>query len=794
MKARIVLAALLLAIGILVNPWSLGRLLSPDGYIGAIEVRHIIYAFEFGAVALAVLVLPKVPKVLRAASFLACLAAAWVGWREHSLWRGWTQPPVRPLDELCEWLTTGDDAYIGKGALEAAGERVRRLADGGHPSDLARARYEYADMLQRHGMVTEAIAELEAAEAAAVEHGFPAERLHLVRKALGVAYIRRGEQNHCVMQHNRQSCVFPITGEGVWPDTAASTSAIERFEQCLAYDAEDTEARWLLNLAYMTAGRYPDDVPGEYLLPLSLFESDVPVPRFVDVGADLGIDAFNLVGGVVFDDMDGDGFVDVVTSTFEPCSPLIYYHNEGDGTFADWSERSRLAEQTGGFNLYQADYDNDGRLDLFVVRGAWMRRYGRQRSSLLHQLPDGTFEDVTAELGLDDVADPNLAAAWADYDNDGRVDIYLGCEEVNGDWSGPSQLYRNREDGRFENVAKQAGVENNRNTKAPSWGDYDDDGDQDLFISNYKDPNRLYRNEGDGTFADVAPELGLDQDPPANMTFASWFWDVDNDGHLDLFVAGYGAPHVGYVAEDYMGLGPESELLRLHRNDGNGGFVEVTEEYGLGQVRKPMGANFGDVDNDGYLDMYLGTGAPPYAYLVPNVMLRNVEGKRFADVTVAAGVGHLQKGHAVAFADMDNDGDQDIYHQLGGFYADDAYSNAVYLNPGNDHHWLNLRLVGTTSNRAAIGARITVIANGPDGERRLHRVVGTGGSFGANSLQQEIGLGTADRVSSIEIWWPTTGERQVFLGLAADRFWEITEGDPEPRELDRPKIVLPVGG
>ena len=206
-----------------------------------------------------------------------------------------------------------------------------------------------------------------------------------------------------------------------------------------------------------------------------------------------------------------------------------------------------------------------------------------------------------------------------------------------------------------------------------------------------------------------------------------------------------------------------------------------------------MGANFGDIDNDGFLDMYLGTGAPAYSFLVPNVMYRSVGGERFADVTLSAGVGHLQKGHAVAFGDLDGDGDQDIYHQLGGFYADDGYSNVLYENPGNDHSWLTVRVVGTISNRAGFGARIRVRVDGPDGPRDLHRVVGVGGSFGGNTLQQEIGLGTATTVLELEVTWPASGLVQTFEGLAVNRFVEVVEGRGDPQVSERPIIPL-LGG
>jgi hypothetical protein len=201
---------------------------------------------------------------------------------------------------------------------------------------------------------------------------------------------------------------------------------------------------------------------------------------------------------------------------------------------------------------------------------------------------------------------------------------------------------------------------------------------------------------------------------------------------------------------------------------------------------QPMGANYGDLDNDGWLDMYLATGNPDYEALMPNVMFRNTGKLGFEDVTTAGGFGNLQKGHGVAFADFDNDGDQDVLNELGGFWQGDTFYDSLYENPGNTNHYLTLHLAGTKSNRLAYGARIHAVVRGPDGERSLHRAVGAVSSFGGSPARQEIGLGDATEIVSVEIWWPASGERQRFEGLAIDSFYEITEGNPVPRRVTPP--------
>jgi hypothetical protein len=447
-------------------------------------------------------------------------------------------------------------------------------------------------------------------------------------------------------------------------------------------------------------------------------------------------------------------------------------------------------------NLFQADFDNDGRLDLLVLRGAWLGAEGRLRNSQLRNDLGGAenrFVDVTALAGLAYPAYPTQAAAWADYDSDGDLDLFIGNEagvslymtagEAEDPY--PSQLFRNNGDGTFTDIARRAGVINRRFAKGAAWGDFDNDGDPDLYVSNFG-PNRLFRNQGDATFADVAEPLGVTE--PAGGSFATWFFDYDNDGWLDIFVADYSAP-MAAIAASHFGRPTTGGHPILYRNTGDG-FVDVSRRLGLEKPHLPMGANFGDLDKDGWLDFYLGTGVPNFDALMPNAMYRNNLGRQFEDVSYAGGFAHLQKGHGVAFGDLDNDGDEDLFHQLGGAFPYDAYGNALFANPGNGNHWLVLRLEGRQANRFGVGARITVELRESGSERVVHRVVGSGGSFGGSSLQQEIGLGRATAVERVIVDWPGDARRSVFEHPDPDRFYLAVEGESELRPLTPPRLQL----
>ena len=633
-----------------------------------------------------------------------------------------------------------------------------------------------AQLSAYEGELDQAIKYFQAAYEQAAARGDKTVLLELEEK-LGVAHLRLAEVENLVPSARAKACMFPMAG-GVRPKQPANWQvAIRHFLKFLEQKPEDLEVRWLLNLASMALGSYPDVVPKRYLIPLAPFESKEDVGRFVDVAPLVGADTFAAAGGAIVDDLDNDGLLDIVTSTMDPCVPIRYLHNSGRGTFTDRTAQAGLANQLGGLNMVQADYNNDGCVDILVLRGAWELP---MRNSLLRNNCDGTFSDVTRQSGLAAPATATQTAAWADIDLDGDLDLFVGNEFL------PSQLFLNQGDGTFLDIAPAAGVDRVIFTKAVVAGDYDNDGYPDFYVSNLFAENFLYHNNRDLTFTDMAKPLGV-QKPI--YSFPVWFFDYDNDGWLDLFVSSHYGSIVD-VIRSYLQLPVEVETLTLYRNTGSG-FENVTQSVGLQRVFKPMGINFGDLDNDGFLDFYLGTGGPSYGALVPNVLFRNHDGKYFVDVTAASGTGCLHKGHGAAFADIDNDGDEDIFVQMGGMVPGDRHASLLFRNPGHGNNWISLRLVGMKTNRAAIGARIKLAVETRDrGRRFIHRLVGSGGSFGASPLRQHIGLGKATRIETLEIWWPVSDMRQVFRNVGVNQFLEIKESEKTFAALERPSFPL----
>jgi hypothetical protein len=595
----------------------------------------------------------------------------------------------------------------------------------------------------------------------------------------GVTALRIGETDNCVLCRGESSCIFPLSPAAVHTKPEGSRLAIKHFTEYLHRFPDDLSVRWLLNLAHMTLGEHPAKVDPQHLLRFDRFaKTEYDIGRFRDVGHLAGVARFNQAGGAILEDFDNDGLLDLLVTTVDYTEPMAYYRNKGDGTFEDRTEAAGLMKQLGGLYCVQGDYNNDGLMDVFICRGAWIPY--PIRPTLLRNNGNGTFTDVTKEAGLDYPMN-SITAAWADYDNDGLLDLFVCSDKP------PNRLYRNKGDGTFEEVALRAGVRGNqRNCKGVAWIDYDNDGYPDLFLNYLGGSAELYHNNRDGSFTDVTRAMGIDG---PKIGFSCWAFDFDNDGWLDIFATSYDRS-LDDVVRGLLGQPHKRHTSKLYRNLGGKGFQDVTKESGLDGVYGTMGSNFADFDNDGYPDIYLATGDPELATLIPNRMFKNVAGKRFAEITASAGTGHLQKGHAVACGDWRRTGSVDLFVETGGAINADRYHNVLFQNPGQGNNWLTVKLIGKKTNRAAIGARLKCVGAG-DAPLTVHRHVSSGSSFGGNPLQQTLGLGKAGRVALLEVRWPTSGTTQVFRDVEVNQAIEITEFATTYRKLDWKPLPAP---
>ena len=692
--------------------------------------------------------------------------------------------PAIPPD-LVQWaldIHASENRFYGDlrmNELEAMGDDL-----GEDPNDIAANLIERGWNRLRVGRVDDAIVDLQQAVEVATTRA-PRWRAR-ARETLAITWVRRAELDNCVSDGTGAACLVPFSDEAVHARTEGMTNAAAILMDFLEED-DSTKLGpiWMLNVAHMALGDYPDAVDPRWRIDPSVLRPEREVEEWPNAMPALGFTAPTIAGSAAIDDFDGDGLLDLLKSSMEPEVGMQLLLSRGDGTFCDASEASGLSAVPGLLGFSTADYDNDGDLDIMAPRGAWMMKEGLIRLCLMRNDGEGRFVDVSEQAGLTTLYGPSQVSVWADFNLDGWLDVFVGRERVDpdiGPGDAPSSLYFNQRDGTFVDVAHDVGLRWLGFIKGAAAGDYDNDGDPDLYVSVLGGENRLFRNDIDAqTFVDAGQRQDIQR--PLE-SFAASFFDYDQDGNLDIYCSAYpntyaqegvlsdqyGRSAEGYIA-DLMGLPTSAEYAHVYHN-GAGEYEDATVALGLDDVHATMGANIGDFNLDGYPDMYLATGAPAFDALEPNTAYLNEGGARFLDVTAAMHTGHLQKGHGVAFGDIDDDGDEDLFANIGGAFPGDDFPEAMFMNPTTGHHSVTLRLEGVTANRYAVGARVRLITP----SRTFHYLLNTGGSFGNNSHQIEAGLGAETVIEAIEIDWPA-GPIESYAGVAVDQVVWIREGE-----------------
>ncbi len=456
-------------------------------------------------------------------------------------------------------------------------------------------------------------------------------------------------------------------------------------------------------------------------------------PIFTDVTLEAHVGDTGVGRGTAWGDFNGDGNLDLyVANSASNGESNKLYRNEGDGTFVDVTGIARVGALAESNGVCWADYDNDGYLDIYVAN------WGGYKNVLYKNLGNGTFSDVTDAAGVGNKG-TGESAAWGDYNNDGYLDLYVVNLRILN-LKGKNILYRNNGDGTFTDVTDSAGVGDTLMGEGASWCDFDNDGDQDLYLTNRHGGNVLYRNNGDGTFTNIATSAGVCG--PEGSHGLAW-GDYDNDGKFDIYVANWGQPNT------------------LYRNNGDGTFVDVSEIAGVDAEGSGHSVSFVDYDNDGWLDIYVVRPRET------NILYRNNGDGTFTDVTNMAGVGDVMEGGGCgcAFGDYDNDGDLDLY------ISKSQQTNLLYRNNGNDNNWLFVKTRGTVSNRDGIGAKVKVVA----GALSLVRQVSGGSGFlSENSLPLEFGLGMYPQADTLIVYWPS-GIISTMYSVQANSIVEVVE-------------------
>jgi hypothetical protein len=501
----------------------------------------------------------------------------------------------------------------------------------------------------------------------------------------------------------------------------------------------------------------------------------------------------SMSGGAGLIDCDNDGKLDIITvngSTIDRYrqggDPMItLYHQDADLKFTDITKSAGLTRKGWGMGVAVADYDNDGLPDIYVT--------GYGGNALYHNLGNCKFEDVTDKAGVA-AGGFSTGAAWADYDRDGHVDLFVsryvhfdmnklpdfGSDEKNcrfkgilvqcGPWGmlGESDLlFHNRGDGTFEEVSKKAGVDdpNRYYGLGAIWGDYDNDGWPDLYVANDAGPNYLYHNKHDGTFEEVGMLAGaaLSSEGQEQGSMGVDWGDYMHEGRLAMFVTNF-----------------TEQPDTLYRNLGKDGFSEVSGPAKLAHPTFPYvgwGTAFFDMDNDGWLDIFVANGhvypqvdsiPNSTAYRQPMQLFRNNRDGTFEDVSSALAGIAAESRRGAAFGDINNDGNIDIVLVNVG-----APPTLLLNQGGNSNHRVLFKLMGTKSNKMAIGARVTVEA----GKLVQFSEVRGGGSYiSQNDPRLHFGLGAAAKMNQVEIKWPS-GKVEVLHDVPADFIYTVVEGE-----------------
>jgi len=586
---------------------------------------------------------------------------------------------------------------------------------------------------------------------------------------LGRLYIKCGLHDAAVEELNLAARDAAVRGRAKHESALAHYRA-GRFDRAvddgiaaMEADPHNERARAAMWLTTRSLGGYPARVPQAFRMELKAGYETARV-SFENIAAKIGLDKICAGRGTAIFDYNNDGLLDiVVTAAHAGCT---LYRNNGDGTFTDVTVGSGLDECVNGFVIIAGDYDNDGFPDLFVTRLGFY--YGD--CALYHNNGDGTFTNVTEQAGVSSWG-ATYTAQWVDYDCDGYLDLFIGYN-LGGmfDRRIQNRLFHNNGDGTFTDVTKESGLDTMFTTIGSSWGDYNNDGYPDLFLSSGLGRPQLFRNNGNGTFTDVSQQAGLTDHLVATTCC---FADYNNDGWLDIVQYTW-SDHEDAVQTMKTGHGPEdgSPLVIWH-NNGDGTFTPKTREIGLDGCWGTMSGNFGDVNNDGYIDLLLGNGSPRMERLEPFILMENDRGS-FRNTTFSAGLPFSGKSHGVNCADLFGDGRMSIVIAAGGGYPGDLLQTAVHcpkMLPGN---YLNVRLKGVKSNRDGNGARITLFAGGG----KQIREVTNGSSFGCLPAEQHFGLGTSTQVDAIEIRWPSGLVQRIDNPPVNDTI-RVVEGEPQ---------------
>ena len=583
---------------------------------------------------------------------------------------------------------------------------------------------------------------------------------------LGDGYLMVG------LQQNNSTIIYPVSKNQAQEKEEYTEAAIEFYSRLRKAFPENRDYLWKLNLCHMLLGTYPGSLPIEDQLLLNPLGQFTSPSTFYNLSGEMGIRHQSIGGASVLLDIDNDKDLDVFTCSHHMEDQALIYEYD-NYKYKEVQNNIGLKDLPGGSRVSTIDYNNDGFDDLFIARGALQGITGQLPNTLLKGSASGKFEDVAAEVGITSKY-PTENISWSDVDLDGDVDFYSNNSKT-GLYI-PGELFYNNGNSFSGSLDKVFGPMNAINASASTFADIDGDRWPDLIVLNSEGRNHVFLNKKGRFEASSKHSIERFENGSCVLSF-----DFDNDGDLDLLITGKGSKDL-LASEDFTKSINENSgvFTQLFINDGSGRFSPFTNMGGLERVNYVNAASYIDINNDGFLDIYLSTGGFINDDIVPNRLFINDKGLGLKEVSTSSRTACISKTYGIAVGDLDGDGDSDLYLNGGGFYSGDLGTDVYFNNRyQGDNRWVSLALKGNKNNRQGIGAVIKIEGLDKEGNsKQVFRHISNGDGPFTVDVQTPIGLGDMQVIKKLEVRWPL-GHVQRFSDLAVNQKYLVEEGKKE---------------
>lgn len=610
---------------------------------------------------------------------------------------------------------------------------------------------------------------------------------------VALAQILGGDRDNRNAGVDNKLFTLPIPKGIEVPHTEGYKAAVKLLESHLFKVSDDEDCKYLLNLAYMKLGKYPQKPFSGWRMSEDSFVDEMTIGTFREIASEIGLEAETQAGSIVVDDFDLDFDDDVLISSGGFNDSLRYFENIGNGQFVERTEDAGLSNIRGISNLSAGDINKDGLPDIYAMRGTYMGPFGKNGS--LHDVVllnrKGRFEDITPDH-MREWAAPTSMAFFRDMNMDGWLDIVaIPSTQQEGDQG--VRVYYNNGKQDFTLAEDANGMEAKGDIAGAIITDFNQSSFQDSFYSIRKHQNKLYFNNGfvkkgapQGSIWDI--EEFSDDEEVISIKDAGpcVVYDANNDGWVDFinFLNFDIPPSIIMKEADPMNMKGATMTPHILVNNMGTGFIKHSLATGLDKTISVGGAAAADLNNDGTFDLILGSRCPTEMAPTQSRVFINLPAQGFKEVTTSSGMGTLYKVSAIAVSDFDKDGDNDIFMATGGNFPGERSPLLVYQNPGNDKKWLGIKLVGIRSTSSPSGIKVVINVQTDEGPQKIYYFYNIDSGFGQGSSMHVIGLNDIRSIDNVEVFWPGMSLATVYDLVKPNHHYGFVEGMAFPKQID----------